>query len=544
TTTQVIPTFSTTTTQVITTLPTTTTANPISPVSVQLIARETDNWTTFRSSSLELVGAKTYTLTVNTNGSKSLANLSLSATNATFEENAPMANAVKAPTVWKNALVNIDKIVINDTVEIGNTYGNSNLVDSGYAPTEGYVNADLWNGWSELNRRLTGITHVNNPHSGVEFAVPSVSAINSVTITFTVSGLPVSTGTTVSSTTSDTSQTTTTTTSNTTVTTTLETTTTTTSATTTTSETTTTTATTTAIQLFVIEFDCNDETSGTNLTEIAPYGAVITPPSVGERDYYTFKGWFTSPSGGLSAGTITATKDTTFYAQWELNPIVTEWTDIDSIPNGAKPVNYRWSYSKAETMSSYNQTEPGWTKTGEEWVQSGTGTQKWANFHGGFDRNNSLYNAYNGKKVAASETATTKRTVTDSRVSYIYWHWCYPLNPPASAYNRIISDTYNYFVSGAGNTTLFGAYESTDNAEWVDSANAFRWRVGGSYNDTQGSHWWFRTDVMQSNYTDFKKRFDWKKDEVITTDSTTESTARPSGTGISNIQEQVQYREK
>ncbi len=268
----------------------------------------------------------------------------------------------------------------------------------------------------------------------------------------------------------------------------------------------------------------------------------LTSLPVPSRDYYVFAGWYTASGAGsrVESGYVPA-GNMTLYAHWA-QKAVSGWVPVSQVPDGAQIVQYKWTYDLTTYKDSKNATEPGWTANGSEWVKSGTGSVKWASFPSGFDKNHSLYKKYNGKRITGYEKATQKRVVTsEPTVSYIYWHWMFDCGG-AGAYNRTIASSYGTHGSMGYFYKYFGAYESTDNAPYVSGAKAYKWRVGGSYANTQGSYWWFRMDVKQTNYTDYYKLFHWKKTESKETSPMASHTSAPSGEGISGQQEYVQYR--
>ena len=260
------------------------------------------------------------------------------------------------------------------------------------------------------------------------------------------------------------------------------------------------------------------------------------------RDYYQFAGWYTAANGGsrVESGYVPG-GNITLYAHWTQNPL-SGWVLASEVPAGAEIVNYKWAYTLTSYKDSQNATEAGWTANGSEWVKSSTGSVKWASFPSGFDTSHSLYKSYNGKRVTGYENATKKRVInSENTVSYIYWHWMYDCGGASATANRSINSQYGW---GKHNYLYkyFGAHESTTNAEYVSAANAYKWWVGGSNADTQGSYWWFRLEVKQTKYTDYYKLYHWKKTETRETAPTTSHTSAPSGEGIGDQKEYVQYR--
>ena len=159
-------------------------------------------------------------------------------------------------------------------------------------------------------------------------------------------------------------------------------------------------------------------------TKTQPYGTLPTP----KRDYYTFLGWYTASTGGtkVTADTkVTATANHTLYAHWSQNAL-SGWVPQAQVPAGAQVVEKKWTYTLAETQKSTETSISGWTQIGFEWQQTGTGTHYYCALDPAkFNTSSSLYTKYygGGKAITASETDTTKRTVSSAAVhTYLYWH--------------------------------------------------------------------------------------------------------------------------
>ena len=290
---------------------------------------------------------------------------------------------------------------------------------------------------------------------------------------------------------------------------------------------------------YKVTFDANGGTTPTaskTVTYGSNYGTLPTP----NRDYYKFLGWYTSASGGTKitdSTTVSINKAQTLYAQWEQKPL-SGWVLASSAPNGAQIVNRKWTYTKTETTTSTSTSMSGWTQTGSSWQKTGSGTYYWCAFHSGYKTSDSLYTKYHGTgaKMTASETATTKRAVTESAVhTYVYWHWVHNWGNHAS-YDRLISHTYNYKFSNGKKAETWEAFESTVAKTKDNSAGAYWY----AYSSSNHSHWWHRETVYKQTYTDYQKLFTYQK---VTNglESTTKITASST---ISNVKEYVQYREK
>ncbi|MDR1464458.1 MAG: PASTA domain-containing protein [Oscillospiraceae bacterium] len=302
---------------------------------------------------------------------------------------------------------------------------------------------------------------------------------------------------------------------------------------------------------YTVTFNANGGTvSPASVTRQA--GEALGTPPWPVRDYYTFQGWFQGSNHFLDNMAVTG--DLTLTAQWTQNAL-SGWVSAGSVPSGAQVVNRKWTYTQSSTgyKDSYNQTESGWTLTGSEWQQTGTGTVKW------LDSNcyspNGPYTAYGPYRLGAInlsgietsepgayENATQKRTYGARSVNtYLYFHWVDSRWIGEPATNRWVEsfqssdshDNYNTFVYYWDNSD-WQRGESGAGGAWVDM-----W-VGKAGVTGVGSKWWYRIPCYQKPYTDYRKLFHWSK----TTTESKESASYPSGSGVSNVQELVQYRAK
>ena len=273
------------------------------------------------------------------------------------------------------------------------------------------------------------------------------------------------------------------------------------------------------------------------VTKTQTYGTLPTPT----RDYYTFNGWYTAASGGTKVTSSTAVASAgnhTLYAQWTLNA-VSGWVLESQLPAGAQVMDRKWTYTLTETQKSTAASISGWTQTGFEWQRTGTGTHYYCAFNAKkFKTSSSLYTKYHGggKAITASETDTTKRTVSSAAVhTYVYWHWSYPLSGTHSEGNRKVSDTYNHYISGLGYTTIWEAFESTTKKTLNSAAGCYEFTGHSKY-----SYWWFRNTVYKQTYVDYQKLFTYQK----VTEGLESSSAVAASDTISNVQAYVRYRAK
>lgn len=216
------------------------------------------------------------------------------------------------------------------------------------------------------------------------------------------------------------------------------------------------------------------------------------------------------------------------------------------MPSGAQVVSRKWTYDLTETTESTNSSLSGWTQTGSYWKQTGTGSTNYASFPSTFNTSHSIYTSFAKAPYTASETASTKRTVTNTKKGYVYWHWIYNV-AYANTTQRTISDREGTFDGGYW-YGYFNAFLSSVDCPYLDNYYCCS-RNQPSYNCVNvmpdktslgtGTPRHFRFEYYQSTYTDYQKMYQYSKKTAK--ESTTQVTA---GGNISNVKVYVQYREK
>lgn len=299
---------------------------------------------------------------------------------------------------------------------------------------------------------------------------------------------------------------------------------------------------------FIVSFNANGGSVGTTTLRAYCGQALGTLPTP-TRDYYTFTGWFTAASGGtqVTAETVySVANNITVYAHWTQNPVL-GWIRANELPAGAQVVDQKWTYTKTTTVESRETSMSGYTLISSRWVQSGTGSSNYSTaFPSGFDTSHWIYTSFRKSAYTASETETSKRTVSDAWGGYVYWHWMYDTSNASGTSTRAI---YNKKGSGPDNGfyyKYFGAFTSTEgnysnDTYYCNSLGIRNYIIPGrtAWADCQGATRWFRFDFRVSTYTDYYKLFTYQKVENL--ESSTEVT--PSDT-ISNVQKWVKYRNK
>lgn len=199
------------------------------------------------------------------------------------------------------------------------------------------------------------------------------------------------------------------------------------------------------------------------------------------------------------------------YAQNHNIPFVvytSDWVLAENVPAGAVISDQKWTYTKRTTdiRTSYNTSMAGYTQTGFEWKEQSSGEQQYASYPSGFDTSHPLYSKYSKTTYVEDESETKKREVSQSRLTFIYYHWSY-------SRGYLPGDNYNVYVNPTkGNSSegyycqYFAALELAD--ELPPSGNVIKyWRN----NPDDGSWWWYRFPVYNQRYTDYQKLFTYEK---------------------------------
>ena len=279
--------------------------------------------------------------------------------------------------------------------------------------------------------------------------------------------------------------------------------------------------------------DGKSETTTVNYNTLPTHAA---PVKASDSDYtYSFTGW--DPS------VVNATANATYTAKFSKSarlPGESDWVLESQVPSGAKITDTKWVYTKTETTESTATSKSGWSQTGSRWEQTGTDSSYYASFPSGFDHSHSIYTSMMTAPYSANETTTTKRTVSNSQVGYIYYQWTQTisdLSKETTWHNRSINDsktsTYNYFF----------AMKDTRDFSYNSSAVAYQYpgaASGGSKSSdlsAAATYWFFRTPYYRSTYTDYQKVFTYQK---VTT-GLESATAVTAGNGISDVKKYVKY---
>ena len=212
---------------------------------------------------------------------------------------------------------------------------------------------------------------------------------------------------------------------------------------------------------------------------------------------------------------------------------ISDWVLDSEVPIGATLTGAeKWTYDQLSTETIISETPnlDGWNLIESKWEQTKTGTWKYANYPGGFDTNHSLYSKYEKSALSNQETTTFKRTVSSSsNLTFIFWHWTWYWG---STENKYINDHYCWEDGLEYNN--FKAYENSDIA-YVSGTDYVDWPRGGS---EDGSRWWFKFEVKQQTYTEYKKIFTYERNVTESRESETEVVSNDE---IINVQHWVKY---
>ncbi|MBQ1391400.1 MAG: cell wall-binding repeat-containing protein, partial [Firmicutes bacterium] len=240
---------------------------------------------------------------------------------------------------------------------------------------------------------------------------------------------------------------------------------------------------------YTVKYNANGGT-GAPAAQTKGYGVALRLSSKAPtKDCHTFVGWATSPdaqTANYKAGAIySRNANVTLYAVWKEGKY-TDWSTTKPTGVDSSLIETKTQYRYADLKSS-------------AWKQSSTSTLDYVkSWPGGFNTGHSLYGQYHKTPATASETATTKTTVSESLAGYIYWHWCYGTYEYGPI-NRKISDEWT------STFPTFHAFFSTQNAGHVNPEG----RDGGvPYYPNSGvckdTYWYFQTPVYRQtivNYT-------------------------------------------
>lgn len=236
-----------------------------------------------------------------------------------------------------------------------------------------------------------------------------------------------------------------------------------------------------------------------------------------------------------------------FRTKYDPTKTISGWVRVSEVPSGANIVARKWTYT--ETTTSTASTLSGWTQTDSNWVTTGTGSVDWVNFSviPGYKKDNEFYNKYNVSAPTASTGTGTRRTVSTSVTSYLYWHWMYSCSSGAGnraifyqngyGSSKLTGNDYYYKNFGAFvSSTAYPAISSDGSGNWGQDDRYYLWyKVSDRTSNaaSQASYYWYKTPINRTSYTDQTLYYTYTRNG--------ESSTRPTSGNISNIQEYVMY---
>ena len=98
----------------------------------------------------------------------------------------------------------------------------------------------------------------------------------------------------------------------------------------------------------------------------------------------------------------------------------------------------------------------GWVCYDSYWREDSTNQFDYASFPDGFNKTSWYYTNYNKNCMNSFESETNKRSVENTHLGHIYWHWC----RGTYAHGPINRRVENYQT---GEFVAFHAFDTTDN---------------------------------------------------------------------------------
>ena len=295
-----------------------------------------------------------------------------------------------------------------------------------------------------------------------------------------------------------------------------------------------------------ITLDANGgSVSTTSFTAHYPdtYGTLPMPT----RDYYTFRGWYSTVLGSAvtANSTVPETEYETLSAMWEENPL-SGWVQADNMPQDGQVVNRKYSYSLTEYTTSQNKSMSGWEMYDSKRELSDYGS--WSAW------STTPVSATNNRKVD-TKTESTQVLTSYNMVEY---------NTMGGGERQYRSYSVGGNYSGYGVAASYGEFHRTGTYSIDEVNRATQIAPGGrSSGAAAGINKDSRTGYVL--YCEGHNVIMFVDSENYSTQSTTyyryadrtettiyyfkrtvqkESMSRPSGSDVSNVVEYVQYRNR
>ena len=295
-----------------------------------------------------------------------------------------------------------------------------------------------------------------------------------------------------------------------------------------------------------ITLDANGgSVSTTSFTAYYPdtYGTLPTPT----RDYYTFRGWYSTVLGSAvtANSTVPETEYETLSAMWEENPL-SGWVQADNMPQDGQVVNRKYSYSLTEYTTSQNKSMSGWEMYDSKRELSDYGS--WSAW------STTPVSATNNRKVD-TKTESTQVLTSYNMVEY---------NTMGGGNRQYRSYSVGGDYSGYGVAASYGEFHRTGTYS-VDEVNSAAQIAPGGRSSGGAAGINMDSQVGYVLYCEGHNVIMFIESENYSTQSTTyyryadrtettiyyfkrtvqqESMSRPSGSDVSNVVEYVQYRNR
>ena len=273
---------------------------------------------------------------------------------------------------------------------------------------------------------------------------------------------------------------------------------------------------------FNISLDANGGTVE-DTTVTAFCGTAIGSLPEPTRDYYDFTGWFTESGDSVTEDTVfSSTEDITLYAHWSEKSL-SDWVLATNVPDGAKVVNTKYSFTHRYYSEGTSSSKSGWTRydtkrtswgatQGPVYSDPSNGSRNvWSESYVTSSNYKTIYHYYRYASVDSDGGGESSNAKYNNCVYYREIALDYELGSGVNSYGTTY---WKYYYNGVNYVWYFQCSPYTTQ-QWVS--------------DNYGTRWYYQEPVY--TYYFYK-------------DVAEESTTSPSGSEYSNIQTWVQYRNK
>lgn len=276
---------------------------------------------------------------------------------------------------------------------------------------------------------------------------------------------------------------------------------------------------------FNISLDANGGTVA-DTTVTAFCGTPVGTLPVPTRDYYEFAGWYTASGDDgelVDENTVlTSSEDLTLYAHWS-EKALSDWVLASAVPDGAKVVNTKYSFTHRYYSESSSASKDGWTRydtkrtgwggtQGPVYSDPSNGSRNvWPESYVTSSNYKTIYHYYRYASVNSDGGGESSNAKYGNCVYYREIALDYELGSGVNSYGTTY---WKYYYNGSNYVWYFQCSPYTTQ-QWVS--------------DNYGTRWYYQEPV----YTYYFYQ-----------DVAEEAASSPSGSEYSNIQTWVQYRSK